>query len=739
MSSGDVKKFLNEEPAMKTTSYRRALVPIVIGAMLMVSIAFAHQDQSKPPHLRTAQGPSSNKSARGSTAEDKLSMPLKVLYRQFSNARGSGSDEGEFSDRQLSNLFGIAAEEKNPSVEVALRIDGSADTATLEKVGAKIRYRAGDLIYASVPVLALQRVAQQAAITSIKPMMGASIPKPPRDKVAPQMMRERGESRGERGAGEFDRQTLTGKGVVVAVIDTGIDWSHQDFVNADGTSRILYLYDLFDTSWTSSGGKIGTQPPLVDKNNKPIGTLYTKAQINAALKGQGTVASKDLVGHGTACAGTAAGNGRATAKGVLPGTYKGIAPEADLIIVKAEDGDGSISNLGYYTVEWILNTAKSLGKPAIINMSFGSQYSSHEGDAPQELMLNSLVGPGKPGAVISVSAGNEGRDSFHAGSTFGPDRPGQEDNFSNGIQLFVTGEKGVWLTSYFSASDDWGLAIVGHDTFFVDPAGTPVVFYLSRVGENIGGKLSKPAKAPQNFSKYFKEQVEVAGVSDKTYEATVWLPKGTYDVYGFGASPKVANGRFDLYIPQTDGGTFGKGNEAKFMVGSPGNAANVITVGAYDFRSSWTNVDGKQTFYNLKTGTISSYSSPGFRRDNIVKPEIAAPATYTISPLSKDATEMGMNPDGTPDNADITDDGFHLAWSGTSASSPYTAGVIALMLQKNSTLDAVQVKEILKKTAIRDELTGATPNPYWGYGKLNPAAAIRETPAPAGPPRRKAP
>jgi subtilisin family serine protease len=710
---------------------------MLIAAMLMASIAFAQDEQSKPPNLRTAQGPGANRSARGTTAEDKLSIPLKVLYRQFSGARGSGSGEGEFSDRELSNLFGIAATERNPSVEVALKVDGSADTAALEKAGVKIRYRAADFVYASVPVLALQRVAQQSAITSIKPMMGATIPKPPQEDLPPRMMSERGEARGEKMAGDFDRQALTGKGVVVAVIDTGIDWSHQDFINADGTSRILYLYDLFDPSWTSSGGTIGTQPPLVDKNNKPIGTLYTKAQINAALKGQGTVASKDEVGHGTACAGTAAGNGRATAKGVLPGTYKGIAPDADLIIVKAEDpADGGISNLGYYTVEWILKTAKSLGKPVVINMSFGTQYSSHEGDGAEELMLNSLVGPGKPGGIISASAGNEGRDSFHAGGTFGPDREGQADNFSRGIQLFVTDPKGTWITSYFSTADEWGLAIVGNETFFVDSSGKPVVFYLSRIGEDVGGKLSNPAKAPQNFSQYFKEMVQWESVSAKTDQVAIWLPKGSYMIYGFGASAKVTSGHFDLYIPSTRKGSFGKGNESRFMVGSPGNAANVITVGAYDFRGSWTNVAGTQTLYNMKPGQISTYSSPGFRRDNLVKPDIAAPATYTISPLSKDAKEMGRNDDGTPDNANITDDGFHLAWAGTSASSPYTAGVIALMLQKNPTLDANQVREILKKTAIHDELTGAVPNVYWGYGKLNPSAAIRDTPAAAGSPRR---
>lgn len=707
--------------------------PVAVAAVLFATLAFA-QDEPKPPHFGAASGPGASKSTRGSTAADKLSMPLQVLYRQFADTRGSRDDQPEFSEQELSNLFGISDAERNPAIEVALKIDGAADTTALERAGAMIRLKAGDVIYATVPVLALQRVAQQSAVASIKPMMGASIPRPPRKDLDPRIGRVTRGGADERTAGVFDRQGMTGKGVIVAVIDTGIDWSHKDFVNPDGTSRILYLYDLFDTSWTTSNGTVGTKPPLVDKTNKPIGTLYTKAQINAALAGKGRVNSKDTVGHGTACAGTAAGNGRATANNVPEGTYKGVAPDADLIIVKAENGSGGISNLGYYTVDWILNTAKSLGKPAVINMSFGSHFSSHEGDAPQEIMLDTLVGPGKPGAVITVSAGNEGSDSFHAGGTFGPDRPGQADNFSEGIELFVTGTKGALLTSYFNAADDYGLAIVGKDNFFVDATGNSVVFYLSRVGTKIDGKLSKPTKAPQNFADYFKQNVSVEEASPKTHEATIWLPRGSYQVYGFGASPKVTSGRFDIYIPQSHAGSFGKGNETRFMVGTPGNATNVITVGAYDFRSSWTNLDGMQTLYNMKVGTISTYSSPGFRRDNFVKPEIAAPATYTISPLSNDSVGMGRNADGTPDKANITDDGFHLAWRGTSASAPYTAGVIALMLQKNPSLDAVQIKEILKKTAMKDALTGPTPNPHWGYGKLNPIAALRETPA-AGPRR----
>ena len=88
----------------------------------------------------------------------------------------------------------------------------------------------------------------------------------------------------------------------------------------------------------------------------------------------------------------------------------------------------------------------------------------------------------------------------------------------------------------------------------------------------------------------------------------------------------------------------------------------------------------------------------------------------------------------------VTRDGFHIAWEGTSASAPFTAGVIALMLQKNPKLDNEQIKNILTRTAIRnDKYVGAVPNPEWGFGKINPAGAIAETPGPGRPsakPRR---
>ena len=80
----------------------------------------------------------------------------------------------------------------------------------------------------------------------------------------------------------------------------------------------------------------------------------------------------------------------------------------------------------------------------------------------------------------------------------------------------------------------------------------------------------------------------------------------------------------------------------------------------------------------------------------------------------------------------ITSDGLHIAWAGTSAAAPYTAGVIALMLQKNPQLDGAQIKRILTRSTINgDAFVGAIPNPEWGFGKINPGAAIAATPAKA--------
>ena len=193
---------------------------------------------------------------------------------------------------------------------------------------------------------------------------------------------------------------LTGKGVLIAIIDSGIDYLHPDFQNPDGTSRILYLWD--------QGRDI----------------VYTKEEINEALsayrEGSGgrnraaalqIVPSADTSGHGTAVAAIAAGNGRGSS-----GLYRGVACESELMVVKL--GIPLADNFPRTTqlmeaVDFVLRTARQLGRPVAVNLSFGNTYGSHDGTSLLETFLDDMTGYGRN--VIVAGTGNEGAGAGHTG------------------------------------------------------------------------------------------------------------------------------------------------------------------------------------------------------------------------------------------------------------------------------------------------------------------------------------
>ncbi|HZO87262.1 MAG TPA: S8 family serine peptidase [Chthonomonadaceae bacterium] len=680
----------------------------------------------QPPLPGFATGPSLLPAgpARGDSTA-KLSPELSALYQQYAGTREE-KPGAWFTEKELRERFGIRSDDKNPSVAVSITVAAPADTKALQRAGAAIRFQEGDLVFATVPVLRLKDLADVRFVRAIALIPIKHIPQPPLAQERPTLARA-GPSREEHLLNAFDRQGLTGKGVLVGIIDTGIDWRHPDFIKPDGSSRIVALWDMYDPSWAKTGGKVGTKPPLEDKaTGKPLGTLYTGDQITAALRGQGTVNSVDRFGHGTACAGVAAGNGRATANGVPAGTYTGVAPEADLIIVKAAPPDVEAQGgIGPYTSEaarWMLEQAQARHQPIVINMSFGHHDSAHDGSDAEELNLDQLLGKGKPGQAVCASAGNEGRNTFHAGGTFGPVREGQQDIDSLPTELFV--KRNTLLTAYFNHADDWLLALTRTDKPWADAQHHPIFLLLFRDAKgDLQAKLSaKPQDIGVIRQAVHRPAVESPLAHDPpTDRLSLWLEAGSYLIFGSGNSAKVSSGQFDLYLPFPDEASFGKGALASALIGTPGNASSVITVGSYDFRNSWENVKGSHTYFNLKPGALSYYSSPGFRRDGMVKPEVIAPARYTISSAARDCIllkEMGKD-------YFATKDGLHLAWQGTSAASPYVAGIIALMFQKDPTLDASQIRDILRRTATHDEFTGETPNPRWGYGKLDAAAALK--------------
>jgi minor extracellular serine protease Vpr len=723
---------------MRSTTFKIGTTLVLIVSVMMGLVdVFAQQQRLEYPDLATAQEVGS----RDSGATAKLSSDLRILFTQFAGSSRSGSSIADlsFSEKELKELYGITDVSGDPRVGLAVTMSGSVNRETLKQRGMSVYMVQGNTAHGEAPVSSLTRLASDRAVVNIASAMSVRNPIPPASDTAPQLIPE-GSKGGARStaaplANEFNKGTLSGKGVIVGVIDTGIDFKHPDFIRPDGTSRIIAIWDLFDNSFRDSAGRIGTSPPKVDPAGEALpGTIYTNAQINAALKGTGTVNTVDSNGHGTAVAGTAAGNGRAAS-----GLYPGVASDADLMIVKASDC-GGFSSLWHYGAAWITQSAQNMKKPVVVNGSFGGHYSAHNGNTGQEQFLNQISGKGKPGVVFTISAGNEGHYNMHASGRFGPKRPGQVDVSSRGISVNIAPEKvrssnnrGT-IMGVFDSRDEWGFAVVpSGNSPLKDTTGKPMTFFIFKTAGVVKWAPAKGLVATPDFAGYansiLTSYTPSTGGSDTIL---LPLPAGSYDIFGLSMSTNVVDGSFSLYAPNQSDVDFGRGTTKTGMVGSPGNAANVITVGAYDFRSTWTNKLNQQTFFNLPVGRISDYSSPGGkRRDGIVKPDIAAPATYTISPLSSGATAVACegNNMGASGDSFVTPDGKYVAWRGTSASSPYAAGVIALMLQKNPTLDAEQVRQILIKTAGSGGEVGSVPNPNWGYGRLDPAAAIKATTA----------
>ena len=226
----------------------------------------------------------------------------------------------------------------------------------LEDLGVTLRPVCAGLYTAFIPrgalaaAAALPSVARIESATSCRPMLDVS-------------MREIGVDRvwnGEAGT------PYRGEGVLVGFVDYGIDWRHEDFIDGEGRSRILYLWDMTDTA--------GPPPAGFSR-----GTEYTRDQIDLELSVSppGIVGEEDAWGHGTHVAGIAAGSGRAAANGCAAFTYVGAAPEAGMIVVKGASGGAIPDTYVIDGVRYIFEKAELLGRPAVVNLSLGHHHGPH--------------------------------------------------------------------------------------------------------------------------------------------------------------------------------------------------------------------------------------------------------------------------------------------------------------------------------------------------------------------------
>ena len=461
---------------------------------------------------------------------------------------------------------------------------------------------------------------------------------------------------------------LTGEGVVVGLVDTGIDYLHLDFrFDRDGdgfeeSSRIAALWDQTDGFF---------------------GSRYSRADIEADIASgfgpsQGVVHLDDDEGHGTRVAGILASDGSSSSAGL-----SGVAPGAELVVVKTP----------FYTsdilagVEYIFEYAEGRGLPAVVNLSLGGHAGAHDGTSLFEQGLDELVD--RPGRVVVVSAGNEGDERIHISR-----------------QLYY-----------------------GSTTFSMAPTGSSLeasLWYPGDVRLHLsvalpgGGVLDIPYAASGSGATtagdlYVDNATAGTNPNNGYHEATFRLSgSGPGQQWPVTVTLDGGGGRFHGWITGGDG--YFVGGDMTYTIAEPGNARRVITVGAYNSRARWSSLAGEQDFTaSYPLGELTSFSSRGPTMDGRLKPELTAPGAWIVSSRSGTAWVQ---------NFVAYVDGVHEASLGTSFAAPHAAGVVALMLSINPQLTWSEVLDRLVDSAGEDQHTPPLPDPRWGYGKLNAALAV---------------
>jgi hypothetical protein len=278
-----------------------------------------------------------------------------------------------------------------PAVDVVVqstRDVGTDVAAAGGTVNSNLGRGASRILTARVPVAALDGIAAIPGVTRV----GASLLLEPSLDVSTNADNTQAQTVWS-SVVDAANQPVTGKGVIVAVVDSGIDLTHQDFRKADGSTRVIGLWD----QTTGSGGAVAGGVSYA------YGSECSPAQINA-----GICAETDTSGHGTHVAAIAASNGRAYtgATDGSPTGYKGMAPDADLLIVKSDLSTAHVID-GW---NWVVAEARTAGKPVVIVNSSGAHFGAHDGTSDVEAAIDALS---DAGVVFVVAAGNSGSDKLH--------------------------------------------------------------------------------------------------------------------------------------------------------------------------------------------------------------------------------------------------------------------------------------------------------------------------------------
>lgn len=460
---------------------------------------------------------------------------------------------------------------------------------------------------------------------------------------------------------------LRGSGVLIGIIDTGIDYTNPVFIKQDGTTKIVSIWDQTLTT--------GIAPVVAE-----FGSEYNSEQINQALASENPyeiVPSLDEIGHGTMLAGVAAGN-EVTAE-----NFAGVAPESDLIIVKLRQAKNYLrdffivpkevpcyqENHIMWGVQYCYQVARNLNRPIVILTGTGTSQGGHKGYEPLPTLM-SIIGD-FPNTVTVLPVGNEGnrRRHFYSGII--------SSGYST-VELNVgDNEEGFSMELWGDAPGIYTLEILSPSGEFIPklPASIRINREISFIFDstiiNIDYQIAQTETGEQLILMRFRNissgiwRFNVYGSSNLPGGFHIWLPMGNMITY-------------DTFFTQAD-------NNITLLIPSTAQAPIAITA------------------YDIVNNSLYTYAGRGYTRDNVIKPELAAPGVNYIAPNNHKE---------------------YLSYTGTSIAAAHTAGIVALILEwavvrgNKPGVDTIEVKNYLIRGSIKSP-GQPNPNREWGYGIIN--------------------
>ncbi|MFM2206920.1 MAG: hypothetical protein RL213_895 [Bacteroidota bacterium] len=580
--------------------------------------------------------------------------------------------------------------------------DTSKIRVAVQSVGGHIRYFAGNIASAAVPAGRIPELGRSEGIlriescnTRLQPLNDQMIINSHAQEVH---------------LGFNLPQGYQGENVIMGIIDEGIDFTHPDFRDLFGRTRLKYVWDQTITN--------------TDTSTRPAPYGYGKEFIGSRID-TSSEHTDGRYSHGSHVAGIACGNGLSV------NNYKGVAPKSDIIVVKMnldQPDDGFLSNF-VDAVKYIFDRADQEGKPAVINASLGTYFGSHDGKDIQAQAVDYLITQ-KPGRTLVAAAGNAGNSPIHLQYQVNSDTSFTWlQNPGNGIYIQLWGDSGNFENIRFSVGaerirpDFDLLGRVPFRTAVMQP-GILITDTLFDGSNRIGIVQSGSEFWNGNWSyEFYILPDSTQNIAGNDTSAYLWrletTGNGSLDGWSF-------NMVFDNLPPATvypGINRYRRPDARQNIVSSFTCSEKVITVGSYNNRNYYTNANYAITRDTaIVPGDISGFSSHGPTRDGRNKPDITAPGAWVLSCGTQ--AELNILSALVPEA--VAAGRKHKRSSGTSMAAPVVAGVAALYLERYPQATWFDVKRAVLDCADRDNFTsGNLPDNTWGYGKVNAYKTVK--------------